>query len=228
MKTKRKKQTKDPFVNALSFITTAITTITIFFIVVVFTSDMEGDKLAFTGAIIGGAFTLYGVVLTMIFGKATQNQELLLQYKPILALSNNHSYHLNRYEVKAPKIDFKNTTIYYYLYLKNVGRGEAQNVCFSLEVNKNLFDIKLNTPSTNQLNTIEPTNNDIPIILCLTPKCYKNELRSFLQKNNPQIKLSISYSYPFDEEIELKEFILKHHYEYKFLKPINEILIESY
>lgn len=105
--------------------------------------------IAYYGAIIGGALTLFGVWWTIESGKEEKKHELSQQYKPILDLKfkltmkhNKHYLFTEEYtEASIEEPDDPTTACFSIpITIKNVGRGEMYNIRYGFKTtNQNLF-----------------------------------------------------------------------------------------
>ncbi len=99
--------------------------------------------LTYYGAIVGGGMTLWGVAWTisnqhklhasdLADEERRRKEELALLYKPLLRFKNSELVKLPEWAENLPT-----TTVQYFLYFENVGRGEA--VDFNVETNDKLI-----------------------------------------------------------------------------------------
>lgn len=176
------------------------------------TPENKNTWIGFYGAIIGGGITLGGVAWTIHNQNKLRKEDLAIQYKPILFLSNNF---ITKAENRIPENRIKqcneNTT--YYLKLKNLGRGEATNVKLDLEFEEKLFDVKFKKDSMQSFDFIVPSDTGISITLILTIKEKGIDYLGFMEKNNPKIKIKIEYYSPFKNKSNIVCCDLEHVYQ---------------
>lgn len=96
-----------------------------------------GAWLGFYGSVLGGVLTFGGVWWTIKDNREQKTEELKIQYKPIVLLSDSDVKDEKGY-INNPKDSTNLTHGYFFLQLKNIGRGEAKNIKVELTANKEI------------------------------------------------------------------------------------------
>lgn len=157
----------------------------------------ESQWISFFGSIIGGAFTLLGVILTINFEKKSRYES---EYPILIVCADEKNYaitHPNKNK-KQLKIDLK---------IKNVGSLEALNSVIHV---KTCSDITLDYQTNilflpkEQISTISIKFTDRTESLYLDPFTFRLEIKYFGHKNT-----SYSSIYIFNVKCEDSEWLLQ-------------------
>lgn len=194
--------------------------------------DTGLEIVTYGGSIIGGFLTLYGVWWTI----KNQNKEILrqqrefevrrkrdlaIQYEPMFIISFTSPFS-NPPKGIDPIINYKKNKVQYFLWIKNVGRGNAKNVDINIVNIGNNYHLKFEDDYMKHFDVIVPSQNGISLIIDL----YNHTNISRVSPNHKEFELNVTYKCPFDEKFFSVNFIIKH--DFLFIKNYNHIIVETY
>lgn len=98
------------------------------------TPDNQETWIGFFGSIIGGGATLFGVWWTIKKQEEQRENDLAIQYKPIIDIvrDTSHDDYFNKFYVREELNEF-----YFPIIITNIGRGEALNITIKTYFSKN-------------------------------------------------------------------------------------------
>lgn len=178
-----------------------------------------GDGLiSYAGAIIGGGLTLIGVVMTLLVQEQNRKEDLSIQYKPIIMITdeNSTSSQLNSIKLFNHKQNYadlffvseKEDTNLFQIQIKNIGRGNVNDLYISdlqITADRIIKDSIIIMNYNDELKTIS-INESLQVILDLPTSIDLQE--NYEIKNNIHISCMLNFKDEFGINNYQNELIL--------------------